>query len=253
MSETLGGSIPFNFDNLNAGECNTGYAMVLMQGNAEDQDRKRARKSKFQIMLVIEEEEHKPIKASFIPQSLDQDTRRATKIKYQKQAYELHMDVNELESNFAENAHSFLCQGTTLRKLSDSGKKASSVKVGADCSGIGVVLIALKNMGVKFRHTFDCDNCPEVQKTIQANHDPEIFYPDIQGKGVKEMPYTDVYVAGFPCQPFSAMGKQESFEDTLGRGKIFFYILEYIIGGWGVSPTGKSFRVVRACACSLYP
>ena len=27
---------------------------------------------------------------------------------------------------------------------------------------------------------------------------------------------------------------------------------EYI-GGWGVSPTGKSFRVVRACARSLYP
>ena len=140
MSEISGGSNPLNFDNLIAGECKTGYAMVMLQGNAEDQDRKRARKIKFRIP-DIEEEEHKPIKASFIPQSLDQDTRRATKIKYQKQAYELHMDVNELESNFAENAHSFLCEGMTMRKLSDSGKKASSVKVGADCSGIGVVLM----------------------------------------------------------------------------------------------------------------
>ena len=68
MSETLGGSIPFNFDNLKAGDCNQGYAMVLMQGNAEEQDRKRARKIKFQSMPIIEEEEHKPIKASFIPQ-----------------------------------------------------------------------------------------------------------------------------------------------------------------------------------------
>ena len=97
------------------------------------------------------------------------------KSNIKKQAYDLHTDVNDLESNFAENAHSFLCQGSTLPKLSDSGKKASSVKVGAACSGIGVVLIALKNMGVNFRQTFDCDNCPEVQTTIRANHDPEIF------------------------------------------------------------------------------
>ena len=31
------------------------------------------------------------------------------------------------------------------------------------------------------------------------------------------------------------------------------YSFDSTVGGWGVSPTGKSFRVVRACARSLYP
>ena len=47
MREIVGGSIPLNFENLNAGECIQGYATVLMQGNAEDQAQNNARKVTF--------------------------------------------------------------------------------------------------------------------------------------------------------------------------------------------------------------
>jgi DNA (cytosine-5)-methyltransferase 1 len=45
---------------------------------------------------------------------------------------------------------------------------------------------------------------------------------------VSQCSYVDVYVAGFPCQPFSTAGKQQGFEDEKGRGTIFYHILEYI-------------------------
>ena len=40
--------------------------------------------------------------------------------------------------------------------------------------------------------------------------------------------YADIYVAGFPCQPFSLQGRQQGFRDAKGRGKIFFYVRDYI-------------------------
>ena len=39
----------------------------------------------------------------------------------------------------------------------------------------------------------------------------------------------DIYVAGFPCQPWSSAGKQQGVFDEQGRGLIWTHILQFII------------------------
>ena len=107
-------------------------------------------------------------------------------------------------------------------------RSPNSVKIGTDCSGLEAPLIALNNLCVPYEHTFSCDNDPHVQKTIFANHQPSRMYPDIVNRDNAATPYVDVYVAGFPCQPFSVAGKQQGFDDSKGRGHIFYHVLGYI-------------------------
>jgi DNA (cytosine-5)-methyltransferase 1 len=87
---------------------------------------------------------------------------------------------------------------------------------------------ALRNLKVDNKHVFSCDNDPFVRQTIQNNFQPEKLYKDITTRQNTTAPYVDIYIAGFPCQPFSVAGKREGFDDAKGRGSIFFDIRNYI-------------------------
>jgi len=88
--------------------------------------------------------------------------------------------------------------------------------------------MALHNLRVPIDHVFSCDVNEYAKRTIMANFPPKIFYDDLTQRDNARAPKADLYVAGFPCQPFSSAGLQQGFKDRRGRGKIFFHILDYL-------------------------
>lgn len=102
------------------------------------------------------------------------------------------------------------------------------ISIATDCSGMEAPIQALQGLGVNFVHNFSCDIDKAARATIQANFPPKgEIYEDITKRDNRKL-YSDIYVAGFPCQPFSLGGKQQGFQDQKGRGKIFFHVKDYI-------------------------
>lgn len=63
-------------------------------------------------------------------------------------------------------------------------------------------------------------------KTYNANFQVPAILADITEYPLEEIPEFEILIGGFPCQPFSMMGKQEGFKDV--RGTLFFRIAEII-------------------------
>uniref|UniRef100_A0A7S1MC65 DNA (cytosine-5-)-methyltransferase n=1 Tax=Alexandrium catenella TaxID=2925 RepID=A0A7S1MC65_ALECA len=88
--------------------------------------------------------------------------------------------------------------------------------------------MALRSLGVAVDHLFSCDVNKHAKTTIMANFPPKVFYDDLTVRDNTKAPKADLYVAGFPCQPFSTAGKQQGFADARGRGEIFWHVRDYI-------------------------
>lgn len=100
------------------------------------------------------------------------------------------------------------------------------LRIGTDCSGIEAPIQALLQLNIPFEHSFSCDKDPYVLKSIKANYHPNKIYTDITKRKHACLPDIDIYVCGFPCQPFSLMGNKMGTEDS--RSNIMYQCIKVI-------------------------
>jgi len=89
--------------------------------------------------------------------------------------------------------------------------------------GIGGFHLAATSFGMKC--VFACDIDEEARKTYYHNFG---IMPtgDITAIKESQIPDHDLFLAGFPCQPFSIIGKRQGFCDM--RGTLFFEIVRIL-------------------------
>lgn len=102
-------------------------------------------------------------------------------------------------------------------------EKSNNLSVVSLFSGIGGLDLGFIYSGYNLIWANDFDK--SAVKTYAANIDPNIIEGDIT-EIYKEIPQSDILLGGFPCQPFSMMGKQKGFNDE--RGTLFFTIQKII-------------------------
>jgi DNA (cytosine-5)-methyltransferase 1 len=91
-------------------------------------------------------------------------------------------------------------------------------------SGIGGTRIGFEKAGAKCVFSSEWDK--DCQKTYEANFG-ESPHGDITKIDTKDIPNSHILVAGFPCQPFSSIGRREGFKHPT-QGTLFHEIVRIL-------------------------
>lgn len=94
------------------------------------------------------------------------------------------------------------------------------LKVASFFAGVGGIDIAFEQAGFEMVYANEIDKF--AVQTFNANFPISADHRSINDVAAKDLPDFDVMLAGFPCQPFSLAGHREGFQDSKGRGEVYF-------------------------------
>lgn len=101
----------------------------------------------------------------------------------------------------------------------------NNIKVASMFAGIGGICLGFKQAGfeIVWANEIDKAACKTYRHNFGSSY---LIEADIKKVDTNSIPDFDVLTAGFPCQPFSIVGKQRGFNDD--RGTLFFEIQRII-------------------------
>lgn len=108
-------------------------------------------------------------------------------------------------------------------------RRRRQLVLGTDFSGLCAPSLALKKLRVKHKYAFASDSDASCRKILAHCHSPGVIYPAVQLRDQRTTPKVDLYMCGFPCQPFSDQGRHAGIQDKHNRGCLVAHSLEYVL------------------------
>lgn len=90
------------------------------------------------------------------------------------------------------------------------------------CSGIGGGRLGLEQAGLQCVGRSETSRLADTTYRLMHNTENDINYGNLKKITADKIPEFDLLIAGFPCQTFSIIGRQEGFSDD--RGQIIFHL-----------------------------
>lgn len=94
------------------------------------------------------------------------------------------------------------------------------------CSGIGGGRLGLERCGLTCVGSSDTSRLANRTYDLLFDDKTDINYGNLKRIDCNNIPDFDVMIAGFPCQTFSVIGRQEGTKDP--RGQIIYHLIDIL-------------------------